>query len=55
MGMVYFDGRKEHPASDPAPVEEIEALLAKSPAIALTVIGFGGIAVILWLMMFKPF
>ncbi len=55
LGMPWFDGRKEHPASEPAPIEEIHALLAGSPALALTVIGFGGIAVILWLMMFKPF
>lgn len=55
LGMPWFDGRKEHPAGEPAPIEEIHALLAGSPALALTVIGFGGIAVILWLMMFKPF
>jgi hypothetical protein len=55
LGMPYFDGRRTHPAEEPAPVAEIEALLAKSPALALTVIGFGGIALILWLMMFKPF
>lgn len=55
VGMAWFDGRKEHPAGEQAPAEEIEALLAKAPAITLAVIGFGGIAVILWLMMFKPF
>ncbi len=55
LGMPWFDGRREHPAGEPAPIEEIQALLAHSPALALTVIGFGGIAVILWLMMFKPF
>ncbi len=55
LGMAWFDGRKEHPPGEPAPAEEIEALLAKAPAITLAVIGFGGIAVILWLMMFKPF
>jgi len=48
LGMPWFDGRKEHPAGEPASIEEIHAL-------ALTVIGFGGIAIILWLMMFKPF
>jgi hypothetical protein len=55
LGMPWFDGRREHPAGEPAPLEEIHALLAGSPALALTVIGFGGIAVILWLMIFKPF
>lgn len=55
LGMPWFDGRKEQPAGEPASIEEIHALLADSPALALTVIGFGGIAIILWLMMFKPF
>jgi len=55
LGMPYFDGRREHPAGDQAPIQEIEALLVQSPALALTLIGFGGIALILWLMMFKPF
>ena len=55
LGMPWFDGRKEHPAAEPAPIEEIQALLAASPALSLTVIGFGGIAIILWLMMLKPF
>lgn len=55
LGMAWFDGRQAHPPGQPAPAEEIEALLANAPAITLAVIGFGGIAVILWLMMFKPF
>lgn len=55
LGMAWFDGRREHPPGDPAPAEEIEALFANGPAITLAIIGFGGIAVILWLMMFKPF
>lgn len=55
LGMPWFDGRREHPAGEPASVEEIHALLDQSPALALTLIGFGGIALILWLMMFKPF
>lgn len=55
LGMEWFDGRRGHPAEPPAPDEEILAILVKSPAITLTSIGFGGIAVILWLMMFKPF
>jgi len=55
LGMAYFDGRQEHPAGEPAAAEEIDALLVSAPAITLAAIGFGGIAVILWLMMFKPF
>lgn len=55
LGMPWFDGRRAHSPEPPAPAAEIESLLAKSPALALTIIGFGGIALILWLMMFKPF
>lgn len=55
VGLPYLERWKSQPALDPAPPEEIEMLLANSPAITLAVIGFGGIAVILWLMMFKPF
>jgi hypothetical protein len=35
--------------------EELDALLNRSQPMRLTVIGFGGLAVIAWLMMFKPF
>ena len=55
LGLPYLERWEAQPAIDPAPLEEIAALLANSPAITLAVIGFGGIAVILWLMMFKPF
>ncbi len=55
LGMPYMENRKVQPPMAPASPEEIDAIMADSPAILLTVIGFGGIAVILWLMMFKPF
>lgn len=55
VGMAFFDGRKEIPAQEPLPEAEIAALLERSPALLLTIIGYGGIAVILWLMRFKPF
>lgn len=55
LGMAWFDGRRGHPPGEPAPAGELETLLAGGPAITLAVIGFGGIAIILWLMMFKPF
>jgi hypothetical protein len=55
IGMAYFDGRKEVAAQEPLPEAEIAALLERSPAILLAAIGYGGIAVILWLMRFKPF
>ncbi len=34
---------------------ELDALLARGNPMLLTVIGYGGFAVITWLMMFKPF
>lgn len=35
--------------------EEIDALLKKANPIRLAVIGYGGLAVLAWLMIFKPF
>jgi uncharacterized membrane protein len=48
---------REGPAGEPASQEEIEKVLASAPgrAIEMAVMGFGGIAIIVWLMMFKPF
>ena len=42
----------------PEPVksdEEAFAILAKTKTVLLTVIGYGGFAVIVWLMRIKPF
>lgn len=57
VGLPYFERMKEHPAGKPASKAEIAAVLdgALTRAIVLAVIGFVGLAVILWLMMFKPF
>jgi hypothetical protein len=55
LGMPTFDGRRQVPAEPSAAPEEIAALLADAPALPLALIGYGGIAAILWLMMFKPF
>jgi hypothetical protein len=35
--------------------EEVAKLLAATRPVLVTVIGAGGLAIILWLMMFKPF
>lgn len=55
IGMEYMEGGKVQPPQPPASPELLEALLSRSPALHLLLIGFGGLAVILWLMMFKPF
>jgi len=55
VGMPYFENWKSQPPIEPASAEAIDALLAKGNPIVLTVIGLGGLLVILWLMIFKPF
>ncbi len=54
-GLPYFERGKLNPAQEPASAEVIEARLAQGNPWRLTAIGLGGLAVILWLMVFKPF
>ncbi len=54
-GLSYMQGSKEQPAVEPAPMSEILEQLSKGNPHLLTTIGLGGWAVILWLMVFKPF
>ena len=53
-GLPFMEGGKQRLPIEPASAEEIDALLSKGNPVLLTIIGFGGIAVIAWLMMFKP-
>jgi len=46
---------KDAPDPVAAPDAEILAVASAAPAVALDVIGFGGLLVILWLMVVKPF
>ena len=55
VGLPYMDGGKDRPAEEPASHEEILALINDGKPMVLAIAGFGGIGVILWLMMFKPF
>lgn len=55
IGMEYMEGGRPHSPMPPESPEEIEELLQKSPVMPLFIIGFGGLFVILFLMMFKPF
>lgn len=56
VGLPYQEGMKyDNPPLPPASQEEIAALLSSSRPILLTAVGVGGLAIILWLMMFKPF
>jgi hypothetical protein len=54
-GSPYREGNKVQPPQAPASPEEIDALLKAGKPMLLTGIGAGGIVVIAWLMMFKPF
>ena len=54
-GLPYLDGSKEHPPVAPASPEELASLLQSGRPHLITLIGIGGWAVILWLMIFKPF
>jgi hypothetical protein len=54
-GLPYFEGGKPHPPLETASAEEIDAILNKGQPHLLTAIGAGGIIVIAWLMMFKPY
>jgi hypothetical protein len=43
------------PRAEPLSAEELNALLDRAQPTRLAVIGFGGLAIIAWLMLFKPF
>lgn len=55
VGMRSQQTKKEAP--DPVPVgqAELEAILARNPSAALAGVGFGGLALIILLMVLKPF
>jgi hypothetical protein len=55
VGLAYMQGFKPQPPGEVASVEEIDALLNHSRPVSLAMTGFGSLAVIAWLMMFKPF
>jgi hypothetical protein len=54
-GLPYFDGRRAQPAATPASEEVIWAAAAGMRPIEVAAMGVVPIAIILWLMMFKPF
>ena len=64
IAMMYFWGSRiygaarkamELPSEPSGSNEELFAILKKSNPVLLTLIGYGGYAIIAWLMMFKPF
>jgi hypothetical protein len=55
VGSPYREGGKKQPALEAAPAAEIEALITSGNMVVMTGIGIGIMAVIVYLMMFKPF
>jgi hypothetical protein len=55
VGLPYMRGNKRLPAETPCSPEEVAEHLKKLNATSLVVVGYGIPAVVLWLMVFKPF
>jgi hypothetical protein len=55
VGLPYMKGSKQLPAEPPSSPEEVAALLQKTSPTGLVVAGYVIPAVVLWLMVFKPF
>ena len=55
VGLPYMKGNKNFPAEAPSKPEEVEAHIRKTSVMPLALAGFGIPAVVLWLMIFKPF
>jgi hypothetical protein len=52
---TFDDMRKQREPPPPAPDEELARVLASPQPVIAAAIGVGGIAVLVWLMMLKPF
>lgn len=55
IGEPYMLNYKPQPAAAPASSAELDVLLNNPLPVILAAIGFAGLAVITWLMLFKPF
>ena len=55
VGLPYMIGSKSFPAEPPASTEEVAALLKKINPYQWALVGYGIPAIVLWLMVFKPF
>ena len=55
VGLPYMKGSKQLPAEPPSNPEEVAALLKKTSTTGLVVAGYIIPAIVLWLMVFKPF
>jgi hypothetical protein len=55
VGLPYMKRNKEMPAEPPSSPDEVAVLLKKTSVTSLVVVGYVIPAVVLWLMIFKPF
>jgi hypothetical protein len=55
VGLPYRQGSKEYPAQPAASIEEVTAQLKKLNISGLVTVGYVIPAIVLWLMIFKPF
>ncbi len=56
LGQTYVTGFGQgHPAAEPASMDEVQALIARSNPRLLTYVGLGFTLVVVFLMVFKPF
>ena len=55
VGLPYMKGNKQLPAEPPSSPEEVAALLKQTSVTGLVVAGYIIPAIVLWLMVFKPF
>ena len=55
VGLPYRQGSKEYPAEPPASTEEVTEQLKKIDVRGLVIVGYVIPAIVLWLMIFKPF
>jgi len=55
VGLPYMKGNKTLPAEPPSTPEEVAALLQKTNVPVLATVGYVIPAIVLWLMIFKPF
>ena len=55
VSLPYMKGNRNLPAEPPSSPEEVAALLKKTSASSMVVVGYIVPAIVLWLMIFKPF
>jgi hypothetical protein len=55
VGLPYMQGKIEYPAETPASPQEVETFLKTINPTSWMIIGYGIPALVLWLMIFKPF